>query len=74
MDFSFSEEQTMLVDSVQRFIQNDYDFDSRQKLIATEQGFSPENWRNFAELGWLAAVPGRGRRLRRRCSRHDDSV
>lgn len=54
MDFSFSEEQTMLVDSVQRFIQNDYDFDSRQKLIATEQGFSSENWRNFAELGWLA--------------------
>jgi alkylation response protein AidB-like acyl-CoA dehydrogenase len=54
MDFSFSEEQTMLVDSVQRFIQNDYGFDARQKLIATEEGFSSANWKSFADLGWLA--------------------
>mgnify|MGYP003627978075 CR=1 FL=1 len=54
MDFSFTEEQSMLVDSVQRFIQNDYGFDSRQKLIATEEGYSPANWKSFAELGWLA--------------------
>jgi alkylation response protein AidB-like acyl-CoA dehydrogenase len=54
MDFSFSEEQTMLVDSVHRFIQNDYGFDARQKIIGTEEGYSPGNWKSFAELGWLA--------------------
>jgi alkylation response protein AidB-like acyl-CoA dehydrogenase len=54
MDFSFSEEQSMLVDSVQRFIQNDYAFDTRQKLVATEEGFGAENWKSFADLGWLA--------------------
>ncbi|MFT7687278.1 MAG: alkylation response protein AidB-like acyl-CoA dehydrogenase [Candidatus Azotimanducaceae bacterium] len=53
MDFSFSEEQTLLQNSVQRFIQNDYGFDQRQKLLKTDDGFSRENWANFAELGWL---------------------
>jgi len=53
MDFSFSEEQTLLQNSVQRFIQNDYGFEQRQKLIKTDEGFSRENWAKFAELGWL---------------------
>jgi len=54
MDFSFSEEQGMLQDSVQRFIQNSYTFDARQKMLKTDEGFSRENWSSFAELGWLA--------------------
>ena len=53
MDFSFTEEQTLLEDSVSKYIQNDYDFDSRQKLVRSEQGFSSENWSQFAELGWF---------------------
>jgi pimeloyl-CoA dehydrogenase small subunit len=53
MDFSFSEEQTLLQDSVQRFIQNDYDFAARQKIIKGEDGFSRDHWKTFAELGWL---------------------
>ena len=54
MDFSFSEEQGLLQDSVQRFIQNSYTFEARQKLLETEEGFSRDNWASFAELGWLA--------------------
>ena len=54
MDFSLSEEQTLLKDSLERFIQNDYDFDTRRKVMAGEEGFSRENWKQFAELGWLA--------------------
>jgi len=54
MDFSFTDEQALLQDSVQKFIQNSYAFESRQKLIKTEDGFSRENWASFAELGWLA--------------------
>ncbi len=54
MDFSFSEEQTLLQDSVQRFIEKSYAFSERQKLLSSEEGFSRENWSMFAELGWLA--------------------
>jgi pimeloyl-CoA dehydrogenase small subunit len=53
MDFSFSEEQTLLQDSVERFIQNDYAFEARQNNVKDEQGFSGGNWKTFAELGWL---------------------
>jgi pimeloyl-CoA dehydrogenase small subunit len=53
MDFSFSDEQSLLKDSVERFIQNDYAFDARQKLVKNEPGFSAANWKTFAELGWL---------------------
>jgi alkylation response protein AidB-like acyl-CoA dehydrogenase len=54
MDFSLSDEQVLLQDSVQRFIQNDYGFHIRQKILDSEDGFSREIWQNFADLGWLA--------------------
>ena len=54
MDFSYSEIQEMLDDSVGKFIANDYDFDTRQKYAASETGYSPEVWQTFAELGWTA--------------------
>jgi pimeloyl-CoA dehydrogenase small subunit len=53
MDFSFTDEQNLLKDSVERFVQNDYGFDDRQKIVRGEQGFSADNWNTFAELGWL---------------------
>ncbi len=54
MDFSLNEMQSMLLDSVQRFIANDYDFDTRQKYAESEHGYSPEVWATFADLGWTA--------------------
>ena len=54
MNFDLSEEQQMLVDSINKFLQNDYDFEVRRKLVATEIGYSEENWKTFAELGWLS--------------------
>ena len=54
MNFDFSEEQVMLRDSVARFIQDDYDFDARRRIAASEEGMSRENWKTFAELGWLS--------------------
>lgn len=56
MDFSITEDQAMLQDSVAKFIQNDYDFDARMEAAGTETGFSRERWTEFTELGW-AAVP-----------------
>ena len=44
----------MLVESVAKFIANDYDFETRQKIAATELGYSIELWRTFADLGWTA--------------------
>jgi alkylation response protein AidB-like acyl-CoA dehydrogenase len=54
MDFSLSEIQAMLDDSVEKFIANDYDFETRQKCAASERGYSPEVWQTFAELGWTS--------------------
>ena len=54
MNFDFTEEQVMLRDSVARFIQDDYDFDTRQRIAGSEEGMSRANWQTFAELGWLS--------------------
>jgi len=53
MNFSLSAEQQMLQDSISRFVQKDYDFDSRMKLVKSDVGYSKDNWKLFAELGWL---------------------
>jgi alkylation response protein AidB-like acyl-CoA dehydrogenase len=58
VDFSYSEEQQMLRDSVNKFVQRHYGFDTRKEILASPAGFSAENWRLFAELGWLT-VPFR---------------
>jgi alkylation response protein AidB-like acyl-CoA dehydrogenase len=54
MDFSLNEIQEMLADSVDKFIQNEYDFDTRQGYAESDRGFSDDVWRTFAELGWTA--------------------
>jgi alkylation response protein AidB-like acyl-CoA dehydrogenase len=58
VDFSYSDEQQMLQDSVQKFVSSQYDFDTRRKIIKSDKGYSDENWALFAELGWLT-VPFR---------------
>ncbi len=54
MDLSYTEEQTLLRDSVQKFIEDNYDISQRKKLAESDEGFSRDNWKMFAELGWLA--------------------
>lgn len=53
MDFNLTEEQRMLQDSLNKFVQSEYLYEHRRKLAATEEGFSREQWAKFAELGWL---------------------
>ena len=56
MDFNFSEDQTMLRDSVGRYLQDRYDFDTRRKVTQSDSGWRPEVWKAFAEeLGILGA-------------------
>lgn len=54
MDFNYSDEQKLLIDSVERFIQDDYDFDTRRAILKSEDGFRRDLWQKFGELGWLA--------------------
>ena len=54
MNFDFSEEQQMVRDSIARFVQDDYDWDTRKVIVASDQGMSRDNWHLFAELGWLS--------------------
>ena len=43
----------MLKESVGKFVQQQYDFDSRNRIAASDSGYSEDNWKLFAELGWL---------------------
>ncbi len=54
MDFNFTDEQRMLRDSVSNFLVRHYDFDSRQKIVRSDAGWSREIWQQLAELGLLA--------------------
>lgn len=56
MDFTYTETQDMVRDMLARFLADTYDFDSRQKRIASESGRDPGIWRALAtELGILGA-------------------
>ena len=54
MNFEFTEEQQMVRDSIARFVQDDYDWDTRRDIVASESGISDKAWQTFAELGWLS--------------------
>src|SRR6195952_1761076 len=54
MDFSFTEEQDLLRDSVRKLVEKDYSFSARGALLKSELGFSRTQWKQYAELGWTA--------------------
>ena len=53
MNFELSEEQQLVSDSIERFVQDNYDLDSRVAIVKETPGFSPTYWKTMAELGWL---------------------
>ena len=56
MDFSFTDEQSMLRDSVASYLADHYDFDARRAAIKSTDGWRPQVWKAFAEdLGILGA-------------------
>lgn len=48
-----SDEQQMIRDSAARFLGDHYGFAERQALVASDEGFSRDNWAQFAAMGWL---------------------
>ncbi|MEK9777389.1 MAG: acyl-CoA dehydrogenase [Quisquiliibacterium sp.] len=53
MDFQLSQEQQLLTDSVRRLLENNYNFESRKKIVASAQGNCDTTWTKLAELGLL---------------------
>jgi hypothetical protein len=56
VNFDLSEEQQLLKDSVERFVNDNYDLDTRQALSKNDAGFSDTYWQTMAELGWLGVT------------------
>ena len=56
MDFTYSEEQQMLEDTVTRFVQERYDIKQRDQYLAEQAGYSETNWRTLAEMGLLGLL------------------
>ena len=53
MDFDLSEEQRLLMESLDRLIGDRYVFEQRKGYAQSPQGWSRELWAQFAELGLL---------------------
>lgn len=56
MDFSFSEDQRLLQDTVRRFVAKDYGFAQRAATCASATGWSLDTWTKLADLGLLALL------------------
>jgi alkylation response protein AidB-like acyl-CoA dehydrogenase len=54
MDLTPSDEQRLLRESADRFVNETYTADHRRKVAGDPLGFSADIWKQFADLGWLA--------------------
>ena len=55
MDFSYSEEQTLLRNSLSRYLAENYSYEDWRKFTAAPEGRDPRHWKQFAEMGLFAA-------------------
>lgn len=53
MDFGFSEEQSLLRDSVRRFMQHECPLTRVRTIMASTTGHDAALWKQVADLGWL---------------------
>src|SRR5574340_1333580 len=53
MDFELTDEQALLRDTTRELLGRSYDAERRNAVTATERGWSPQVWKQFAELGLL---------------------
>lgn len=54
MEFDYSEEQTAIQQSLQRWLGKHYAFEARRGVRRSATGFSAEAWATYAEMGLLA--------------------
>jgi len=53
MNFNLTEEQTMLKDSVDRFLEKNFSFEQRRQMLADRQPMNAQLWQGLASLGVL---------------------
>jgi hypothetical protein len=56
MDFNLSDDRRMLKESLSRFLQDRYDFETRNRIAASDGGYDKEIWAQMAELGLIGAM------------------
>lgn len=56
MDFNYTQEQLQFKDALRRFIDKDYTFEDRKKIVHSDAGVSDEAWATLTELG-MTALP-----------------
>jgi alkylation response protein AidB-like acyl-CoA dehydrogenase len=56
VEFSPTDEQTSLRDSVGRFVAESHGFSQARAIAASDEGFCREHWSAFADLGWLSLM------------------
>jgi alkylation response protein AidB-like acyl-CoA dehydrogenase len=56
MDFGFSEEQEMLRQSARQFLEAECAMTYVRKMMEDDRGYSEEQWKKMAELGWQGLV------------------
>jgi alkylation response protein AidB-like acyl-CoA dehydrogenase len=56
MNFEHTEERRMLEDSLNRFISEQYGFETRNHIAACSHGYSTDIWQRFAEMGVIGAL------------------
>jgi len=58
MNFEHSEDRRMLADSFGRLLREQCAFETRERIARSPQGWSPELWKQVAELGLIGALFG----------------
>jgi alkylation response protein AidB-like acyl-CoA dehydrogenase len=56
MEFQLTDEQRMLQEGAERFLQESYPFERRRTTLAAATRCDDSMWQSFAELGWLALL------------------
>lgn len=56
MDFNFNQEQQQFADALRRWVDKDYGFEVRQRIIHSASGVSDTAWSTLVELG-MTALP-----------------
>ncbi|HTD04912.1 acyl-CoA dehydrogenase family protein, partial [Undibacterium sp.] len=54
MDFSLTQEQKQFAEAVRRWVEKDYNFEHRKKIVESAAGVSDTAWAALAELGATA--------------------
>lgn len=56
MDFKLNDDRRMLAETLERFLADNYDIEKRHGFAMMDDGFSPQMWEEFAQLGVIGAL------------------